>query len=177
MNKELIEQIQEALQAQRDTIERQNQIIEWREQEIARKNKDIAQLTASLRQLAASQSQELKALPMLFKDLEISMNRTTTTYQSWSQAQEKRQDSQKELTNELIKVANRQVVLTKSLTSYQQDMMSLDSLKSDAKMLDQKLTDIQKTQNQENSASDDLSKTQREIEQQVKDLSELLQKL
>ena len=43
MNKELIEQIQEALQAQRDTIERQNQIIEWREQEIARKNKDIAQ--------------------------------------------------------------------------------------------------------------------------------------
>ena len=114
---------------------------------------------------------------MLFKDLETSMNKTTATYQSWSQAQKARQDSQIKLTDELIKVANRQIVLTKALTSYQQDMTSLDGLKSDAKMLDQKLSDIQKRQNQENSASSGLNETQKEIEQQVKDLSKLLQKL
>ena len=141
---------------------------------LSRTGVHIAKLTESLNQLAASQAQELKALPSLFADLKISMKETTTAYQNWMEAQKMRQDSQKRLTDELIKVANRQLELTKVLTSYQQDIPSLESLKADTIKIE---SDLAKSQTQTNSSKSLMMTTQSAIEKQVTDLSQLLQQL
>lgn len=90
------------------------------------------------------------------------------------EAQKMRQDSQKRLTDELIKVANRQLELTKVLTSYQQDIPSLESLKADTIKIE---SDLAKSQTQTNSSKSLMMTTQSAIEKQVTDLSQLLQQL
>jgi len=174
MNKQLLDQVQQALEANQNTIKRQDQIIRWREQEIETKNNDIAQLRALLHQLAASQTQELKALPTLFTSLKDSMSKTTTEYQNWSEAQKKRQDSQIKLTSELIKVANRQIELTKVLSSYQKDIPSLKTLETDTIKLETELSKLAESQAQISSSASLLTTTQSEIESQIARVNKLL---
>lgn len=174
MNKELLDQVQQAMQAQQDTIARQKWMIEQREQEIEIKESRIAQLTTSLNQLAKAQAQELQALPTLFNELKNSLNGTIIEYQNWLKAQKLRQKAQVELATELVKVANRQLELTKALTSYQRDIPSLEALETDTIKLESELSKLAKSQSQISSSASLLTTTQSEIESQIVRVNKLL---
>lgn len=69
MQKQLIQQVSQAMQANADTIARRR-IIDYQEQSIER-------LKRLLTALAEAQDKELKALPSMFEELETSQASTT----------------------------------------------------------------------------------------------------
>ena len=70
MQKQLIQQVSKAMQANADTIARQKEIIDHQEQSIER-------LKRLLTALAETQDKELKALPSMFEALETSLSKHT----------------------------------------------------------------------------------------------------
>ncbi|MBI0427667.1 hypothetical protein, partial [Psychrobacter sp. NG27] len=119
MDKRLLEQVQQALQAQQDTIKRQQQMLDdqerYTQQQLRKKDQDIAELTASLNKLARTKTQELERLPTLFKQLQTSMTEQTNVFNSWATHRTNHVTTQATLISELLALGNVQMQLVEQL--------------------------------------------------------------
>ena len=113
MDKRLLDQIQQAMQAQQDTIKRQKQMLNDQEQYMERmlnkKDQDIAELMASLNKLAKTKTQELERLPTLFKQLQASMTEQTSVFNGWIKHRKDHATTQAALISELWALGNVQI--------------------------------------------------------------------
>ena len=140
MDKRLLEQVQQALQAQQDTIKRQEQMLDdqerYTQQQLRKKDQDIAELTALLNKLAQTKIQELERLPILFKDLQTSMTEQTSVFNGWVQHRKDHATMQATLITELLALGNVQMQLIAQLQTYQSTIIPPDYLESDTKQLE-----------------------------------------
>lgn len=153
MNKQLLDQINQAMQAQHDTIARQSQMLEDRDS-------DIADLSASLKKLAQAQTEQAKELPALLADLSESIPLLIQHHQAWSQAQMKIQSSQQVLTKELLALAESQTSSINLMTNYQNALPRLATLSREVTNYESELQQ--------------LSLSQGTINAQLKKLSDIL---
>ncbi|MGM8899682.1 MULTISPECIES: hypothetical protein [unclassified Psychrobacter] len=140
MDKRLLEQVQQAMQAQQDTIKRQEQMLDdqerYMEQMLDKKDQDIAELTASLNRLARTKTQELERLPTLFKELQASMTEQTMVFNGWVAYRKEHVTTQALLISELLALGKVQIQLVEQLKTYQSTITPPDYLKSDTTQLD-----------------------------------------
>lgn len=153
MNKQLLDQINQAMQAQHDTIARQSQMLEDRDS-------DIADLSASLKKLAQAQTEQAKELPALLVRLSESIQLLVEQQQSWSQSQAKIQSSQQVLTKELLALAESQTSSISLITNYQNALPRLTTLSREVTKYERELQE--------------LSLSQGTINAQLKKLSDIL---
>src|SRR5699024_540068 len=140
MDKRLLEQVQQAMQAQQDTIIRQEQMLDaqqrYMEQQLRKKDQDIAELTASLNKLAQTKTQELERLPTLFKQLQTSMTEQTNVFNGWVAYRKEHVTTQASLISELLALGNVQIQLVEQLKTYQSTIAQPDYLNSDTTQLE-----------------------------------------
>ena len=188
MDKRLLEQVQQALQAQQDTIKRQEQMLDDQEQYIAQqirqKDQDIAELTASLNKLAQTKIQELERLPILFKQLQTSMTEQTSVFKEWAKHRKNHATTQATLTTELLALGNVQIQLVAQLKRYQSTITAPDYLKSDTTQLEsdtvrleEGLTELVNAQSKIEESQKKITGSQTAIQTELKELNALLSKL
>ena len=141
MDKRLLEQVQQAMQAQQDTIKRQEQMLDD-------KDRDIAELTASLKKLAQTQTQEMQHLPMLFNTLKESMEKYTKEWVIWKNHRKEHVQTQESITEQLLALANTQNRLAEMLKEYQSTITPPDYSERDTMQLESKLDTLASTQSE-----------------------------
>ena len=188
MDKRLLEQVQQALQAQQDTIKRQQQMLDdqqrYTQQQLRKKDQDIAELTASLKKLAQTKIQELERLPALFKELQTSMTEQTSVFNGWMQHRKNHATTQATLMKELLALGNVQIQLVEQLKTYQSTIAPPDYLKSDTTQLEsdtvrleEGLTELVNAQIKIEQSQAKITGSQTEIQTELKELNALLDKL
>ena len=188
MDKRLLEQVQQALQAQQDTIKRQEQMLDDQEryiaQQIRQKDQDIAELTASLNKLAETKIQELERLPTLFKQLQTSMREQTSVFNGWAKHRRDHATMQVTLIAELLALGNVQMQLVAQLKRYQSTVIAPDYLKSDTTQLENdtmrlegELTELVNAQSKIEQSQTKITGSQTAIQTELKELNALLGKL
>ncbi|WP_438013262.1 hypothetical protein [Psychrobacter raelei] len=180
MDKRLLDQVQQALQAQQDTIKRQEQMLEDQErymkQMLDKKDQDIAQLTASLNTLAETKTQELERLPTLFKQLQTSMTEQTNVFNGWMAHRKEHATTQATLISELLTLGDVQMQLVAQLKMYQSTIVPPDYLKSDTTQLESKLSTLAIAQSKIEQSQAKITESQTAIQVELKELSKLLNK-
>ncbi|MGE6391445.1 hypothetical protein ACQKDP_12845 [Psychrobacter pacificensis] len=188
MDKRLLEQVQQALQAQQDTIKRQEQMLDdqerYTQQQIQRKDQDIAELTALLNKLAQTKIQELERLPTLFKELQTSMTEQTSVFNGWVQHRKQHATTQATLITELLTLGNVQMQLIEQLKTCQSTLTLPDYLKSDTTQLESDtvrledgLSELVNAQNKIEQSQAKITGSQTGIQTELKELNRLLDKL
>ena len=188
MDKRLLEQVQQALQAQQDTIKRQEQMLDdqqqYMEQMLDEKDQDIAELTASLNKLAQTKTQELERLPTLFKELQASMTEQTNVFNGWMAHRKNHVTTQATLISELLALGNVQIQLVAQLKTYQSTITPPDYLKSDTTQLESDtvkledgLSELVNAQIKIEQSQTKITGSQTAIEAELKELKTLLNKL
>ena len=188
MDKRLLEQVQQALQAQQDTIKRQEQMLDdqerYTQQQLRKKDQDIAELTASLNRLARTKTQELERLPTLFKELQTSMTEQTSVFSGWVQHRKNHATTQSTLISELLALGNVQIQLVEQLKTYQSTITPPDYLKSDTTQLESDtvkledgLSELVNAQIKIEQSQAKITGSQTAIEAELKELKTLLDKL
>lgn len=177
MDKRLLDQVQLALQAQRDTIKRQEQMLDDRDA-------DIATLRHSLRRLVDTRTRELERLPKLFENLENTVKNQTSVWQSWQKYRKMHTQTQAKLIAELFSLGNVQIQLVELLKSYQSAIVPADYLKRDTAELESntaRLTnELNKLANIQNGIEQSQAKitgSQTGIQAELMELNRLLDKL
>lgn len=153
MNKQLLDQINQAMQAQQETIARQDLMLDQQDQ-------DIAALRVLLKGLAQEQTEKAKQLPALLAELSNSIPLLIQHHQAWSQAQMKIQSSQQILTKELLALAESQTSSINLITNYQNALPRLATLSREVTNYESELQQ--------------LSLSQGKINAQLKKLSDIL---
>lgn len=187
MDKRLLEQVQQALQAQQDTIKRQEQMLEdqerYTQQKLRKKDQDIAELTALLNKLAQTKIQELERLPTLFKQLQDSMTEQTSVFSGWVQHRNNHATTQASLISELLALGNVQIQLVEQLKKYQSTITPPDylegdttQLESDTVKLESELKELESAQSKIEQSQAKITSSQTEIQTELKELSILLAK-
>ena len=187
MDKRLLEQVQQALQAQQDTIKRQEQMLDdqqqYMQQMLDEKDQDIAELTASLNTLAQTKTQELERLPTLFKQLKNTMIEQTNVFNGWVNHQNNHVTTQASLASELLALGNVQIQLVAQLKTYQSTIALPDYLKSDTTQLESdtvkwesELSELVNAQSKIEQSQAKIKGSQTEIQTELKELSTLLDK-
>ena len=187
MDKRLLEQVQQALQAQQDTIKRQEQMLDdqqqYMQQMLDQKDQDIAELTASLNTLAKTKTQELERLPKLFKQLQNTMKEQTSVVNGWVKHRKEHVTTQALLISELLALGNVQIQLTEQLKMYQSTITPPDYLESDTTQLESdtvkwesELSELVNAQSKIEQSQAKIKGSQTEIQTELKELSTLLDK-
>uniref|UniRef100_UPI003A7F51BF hypothetical protein n=1 Tax=Psychrobacter sp. TaxID=56811 RepID=UPI003A7F51BF len=147
MDKRLLEQVQQAMQAQQDTIKRQEKMLDdqarYVEQMLDQKDQDIAELTASLNKLAQTKTQELERLPTLFKQLKNTMIEQTNVFNGWVNHQNNHVTRQASLASELLALGSVQIQLVAQLKTYQSTITPPDYLESDTTQVESDTTQVE----------------------------------
>ncbi|MGP9638076.1 hypothetical protein [Psychrobacter sp. AOP3-A1-26] len=180
MDKRLLEQVQQALQAQQDTIKRQEQMLDgqqrYMEQQLRKKDQDIAELTASLNKLAETKTQELERLPTLFKQLQTSMTEQTNVFNGWVAYRKEHVTMQASLISELLALGNVQIQLVEQLKIYQSTITPPDYLESDTVKWESGLNELVSEQIKIEQSQAKITGSQTAIQAELKELSTLLDK-
>ena len=187
MDKRLLEQVQQAMQAQQDTIKRQEQMLDgqqrYMEQQLRKKDQDIAELTASLNKLAQAKTKELERLPTLFKQLQTSMTEQTNVFNGWIAYRKEHVTTQASLISELLALGNVQIQLVEQLKTYQSTIAQPDYLNSDITQLESDtvkwesgLSALVNVQSKIEQSQAKITGSQTAIEAEVKELNTLLNK-
>ena len=150
MNKQLIDQVSQAMQAQQETIARQNLMLDQQDQ-------DIAALRVLLKKLAHEQTEKAKTLPVLLSDLSNSISLLIKKHQPWSEAQAKIQNSQKILTKELLALSQSQKSSINLMTNYQNALPSLTTLSEEVRKYERELQELSLSQGLINTQLEKLS--------------------
>ena len=166
MEKQLIQQVSQAMRANADTIARQKEIIDYQEQSIERLNR---LLTA----LAETQDTELKALPSMFKTLETSMSEHNREQRVWRQHRKENTEGQLVLAEQLITLANAQLQLTTALKQYQSTLVPVDELTSDMSALE---TMLAGTMEQLKSSQNAIQQSQTKLTSELQTVAKLVNK-
>ena len=188
MDKRLLEQVQQALQAQQNTIKRQEQMLDnqqrYMEQMLDKKDQDIAELTTSLNKLAQTQTQEMQRLPMLFNTLKESMEKYTKEWVIWKNHRKEHVQTQESITEQLLALANTQNRLAETLKEYQSTITPPDYLKSDTTQLENdtvklksKLNTLASVQSEIEQAQAKITGSQTGIQTELQELNTLRDKL
>jgi len=188
MDKRLLEQVQQALQAQQDTIKRQEQMLDdqerYTQQQLCKKDQDIAELTVLLNKLVQTKTQELERLPMLFKELQTSMTEQTSVFSGWVQHRKQHATTQATLITELLTLGNVQMQFLAQLKTYQSTITSPDYLKSDTTQLESdtvkledELKELANAQIKIEQSQAKITGSQTRIQAEVEKLNRLLSKL
>ncbi|MGP5495507.1 hypothetical protein ACTXNC_12605 [Psychrobacter celer] len=188
MDKRLLEQVQQAMQAQQDTIIRQEKMLDgqqrYMEQQLRKKDQDIAELTASLNTLAETKTQELERLPTLFKQLQTSMTEQTNVFNGWVAYRKEHVMTQTSLISELLALGNVQIQLVEQLKTYQSTITPPDYLKSDTTQLESdtvklesKLNTLESVQSEIEQSQAKITGSQTGIQAELTELNTLLSKL
>lgn len=158
MQKQLIQQVSEAMEANADTIARQRDMIDYQTQ-------TIEELKTSLTALAETQDKELKALPTMFEALEISLSKHTKEQKAWRQHRKEHTEGQIVLAEQLVILANVQLQLTKALSEYQSTLIPADELTSDMSALETMLEgSMEQLKSSQNAIKQAQSKLMSELE-------------
>ena len=158
MQKQLIQQVSEAMEANADTIARQRDMIDYQTQ-------TIEELKTSLTALAETQAQELKSLPTMFEALEISLSKHTKEQKAWRQHRKEHTEGQIVLAEQLVILANVQLQLTKALSEYQSTLIPADELTSDMSALETMLEgSMEQLKSSQNAIKQAQSKLMSELE-------------
>lgn len=165
MQKQLIQQISKAMQANADTIARQKDVIDYQEQSIER-------LKRLLTALAETQDQELKALPTTFAALETSLQENTKEQKVWRQSCEAYTERQATLAAQLMSLTNVQLKLTTALDQYQSILVQVDESAIDMNGLE---TMLKSTSEQLETSQSIIKQSQEKISSELERLGKLLQ--
>ena len=187
MDKRLLEQVQQALQAQQETIKRQEQMLDdqerYTQQQLRKKDQDIAELTASLNKLAKTKTQELERLPTLFKQLQTSMTEQMNVFNGWIAYRKEHVTTQASLISELLALGNVQMQLVAQLKTYQSTITPPDylesvttQLESDTVKLEDGLSELVSIQLKIEESQKKITGSQTGIQTELKELSTLLDK-
>ena len=156
MQKQLIQQVSQAMQANADTIARQKEIIDYQEQSIER-------LKRLLTALAETQDTELKALPS--EALETSLSKHTKEQQAWWNHRKQYTEGQMIIAEQLSKLATTQIQLTTALSEYQSTLVPADELTSDMSALETMLEgSMEQLKSSQNAIKQAQSKLMSELE-------------
>ena len=166
MQKQLIQQVSQAMQANADTIARQKDVIDYQEQSIER-------LKRLLTALAETQDKELKALPSMFEALETSLSKHTKEQQAWWNHRKQYTEGQMIIAEQLSKLATTQIQLTTALSEYQSTLVPADELTSDMSALE---TMLEGTMEQLKSSQNAIQHSQNELTSELKQLEKLINK-
>ena len=166
MQKQLIQQVSQAMQANADTIARQKDVIDYQEQSIER-------LKRLLTALAETQDKELKALPSMFEALGISLSKYTKEQQAWWNHRKQYTEGQMIIAEQLSKLATTQIQLTTALSEYQSTLVPADELTSDMSALE---TMLAGTMEQLKSSQNAIQHSQNELTSELKQLEKLINK-
>ena len=166
MQKQLIQQVSQAMQANADTIARQKDVIDYQEQSIER-------LKRLLTALAETQDKELKALPSMFEALETSLSKHTKEQQAWWNHRKQYTEGQMIIAEQLSKLATTQIQLTTALSEYQSTLVPADELTSDMSALETMLKGITE---QLKSSQNAIQHSQNELTSELKQLEKLINK-
>nr|WP_317200921.1 hypothetical protein [uncultured Psychrobacter sp.] len=166
MQKQLIQQVSQAMQANADTIARQKDVIDYQEQSIER-------LKRLLTALAETQDKELKALPSMFEALETSLCKHTKEQQAWWNHRKQYTEGQMIIAEQLSKLATTQIQLTTALSEYQSTLVPADELTSDMSALE---TMLEGTMEQLKSSQNAIQHSQNELTSELKQLEKLINK-
>jgi len=181
MDKRLLEQVQQALQAQQDTIKRQEQMLDdqerYTQQQLRKKDQDIAELTVLLNKLAQTKTQELERLPTLFKELQTSMTEQTSVFSGWAAHRKQHATMQATLITELLTLGNVQMQFLGQLKTYQSTITPPDYLKSDTVKLEDGLNELVNAQIKIEQSQAKITGSQAGIQTELKELNRLLSKL
>ncbi|MGP5576408.1 hypothetical protein [Psychrobacter faecalis] len=169
MDKRLLEQVQQAMQAQQDTIKRQEQMLDD-------KDRDIAELTASLNKLVQTRTQEMQRLPMLFNTLKESMEKYTREWVIWKNHRKDYVETQESITEQLLALANTQNRLAETLKEYQSMITPPDYLERDTMQLESKLNILASTQSEITGSQAKIIALQEKLTVESRILDELLSK-
>ena len=158
MQKQLIQQVSQAMQANADTIARQKDVIDYQEQSIER-------LKRLLTALAETQDKELKALPSMFEALETSLSKHTKEQQAWWNHRKQYTEGQMIIAEQLSKLATTQIQLTTALSEYQSTLVPADELTSDMSALETMLEgSMEQLKSSQNAIKQSQSKLMSELE-------------
>ena len=158
MQKQLIQQVSQAMKANADTIARQKEIIDYQTQ-------TIEELKTSLTVLAETQDKELKALPTMFEALEVSLSKHTKEQKAWRQHRKEHTEGQIVLAEQLVILANAQLQLTTALKQYQGTLIPADELTSDMSALETMLEgSMEQLKSSQNAIKQAQSKLMSELE-------------
>ena len=166
MQKQLIQQVSQAMQANADTIARQKDVINYQEQSIER-------LKRLLTALAETQDKELKALPSMFEALETSLSKHTKEQQAWWNHRKQYTEGQMIIAEQLSKLATTQIQLTTALSEYQSTLVPANELTSDMSALETMLKGITE---QLKSSQNAIQHSQNELTSELKQLEKLINK-
>ena len=166
MQKQLIQQVSEAMEANADTIARQRDMIDYQAQ-------TIEELKTSLTALAETQAQELKSLPTMFEALEISLSKHTKEQKAWRQHRKEHTEGQIVLAEQLVILANAQLQLTTALKQYQSTLVPADELTSDMSALE---TMLEGTMEQLKSSQNAIKQSQSKLMSELETVAKLVNK-
>ena len=166
MQKQLIQQVSQAMQANADTIARQKEIIDYQEQSIER-------LKRLLTALAETQDTELKALPSMFEALETSMSEHNKEQRAWQQHRKAHTEGQVVLAEQLVTLANAQIQLTTALKQYQSMLVPADELTSDMNALE---TMLEGSMEQLKSSQNEIKQSQSKLMSELETVAKLVNK-
>ncbi len=166
MQKQLIQQVSQAMQANADTIARQKDVISYQEQSIER-------LKRLLTALAETQDKELKALPSMFEALETSLSKHTKEQQAWWNHRKQYTEGQLIIAEQLSKLATTQIQLTTAFSEYQSTLVPANELTSDMSALETMLKGITE---QLKSSQNAIQHSQNELTSELKQLEKLINK-
>ncbi|MGP5176501.1 hypothetical protein [Psychrobacter immobilis] len=166
MQKQLIQQVSQAMQANADTIARQKDVIDYQEQSIER-------LKRLLTALAETQDKELKALPSMFEALETSMSEHNKEQRAWQQHRKAHTEGQVVLAEQLVTLANAQIQLTTALKQYQSMLVPADELTSDMNALE---TMLEGSMEQLKSSQNEIKQSQSKLMSELETVAKLVNK-
>jgi len=166
MQKQLIQKVSEAMEANADTIAQQREIIDYQAQ-------TIEELKTSLTVLAETQAQELKSLPTMFEALETSLSKYMNEQKAWRQHRKEYTEGQIVLAEQLVILANTQLQLTKALSEYQSTLILSDDLKIDLTVLETMLVDTMK---QLKSSQHEIQLSQNKLSSELETVAKLVNK-
>lgn len=166
MQKQLIQQVSEAMEVNADTIARQRDMIDYQAQ-------TIEELKTSLTALAETQAQELKSLPTMFEELETSLSKHTKEQKAWRQHRKEHTEGQTVLAEQLVILANAQLQLTKALSEYQSTLVLSDDLKIDLTVLE---TMLESTMEQLKSSQSAIQLSQNKLSSELETVAKLVNK-
>lgn len=170
MDKQLLDQVQQALQAQQDTIKRQAQMLDD-------KDSDIAELTASLKKLAQAQTQQAKDLPSLLEQLQTKISEQISVQSGWVSHRKAFADTMKLLTTESITLCNAQIRLTELMQTYQSTIAAQDNQNSVTSELETILINLKNSQTTIKTMQSEISSSQSTIDRTQQSLTEELRQL
>lgn len=139
MNKQLLDQVSQAMQAQQQTIARQSQMLDEKDQ-------DIADLSVLLKKLVQAQTEKAEQLPALLADLSESIPLLIQHHHDWSLAQTKIQSSQQILMKELLALAQSQTSSINLMTNYQNALPRLTTLSREVTKYERELQELSLSQ-------------------------------